>query len=83
MKIMQIFLTDAAARKSDGFGIFLISALPNSGSQYSDPSHNMENIEVYPIILALVLTIVSQARYVKVDDCSSPRTLMLLIFVEI
>lgn len=37
MKIMQIFLTDIAVRKSDGFGIFLISALPNSGSQYSGP----------------------------------------------
>lgn len=61
MKIMQIF-TNAAVRKSYAFGIFLISALPHSGSQYSGPFHNTWKVEVYPIILGLVLTVVSQAR---------------------
>lgn len=72
MKIKQIFLTGAAVRKSDAFGAFLISELPNSGSQYSDIfSHNTWNIEVYPTILASVLTVVSQASYAEVDACSS------------
>lgn len=72
MKITQVFLTDAAVRKLDAFGVFLISEFPNSRSQYSDVfSPNTWNIEVYPIILALVLTVVSQARYVEVDACSS------------
>lgn len=83
IKIIQICLTDAEVAKSDAFGIFLILALPNSGSQYSGPSHTTWNVEVYCIILTLVLTIVSKDRFVKIGDCSSPRTLMLLTFVEI